>query len=729
MEEISDKLEQDYILQELSKKPYENQERVFKYLRENYLYRFWSKYDIQTTLCGPWDNLKFQQNSKVYPCFQYFDRIVSENSIEIEGTKFYYVDNGNGRISYLGVFEYNKGADTVSNKLFIELNSKLVTHVLGYPDILVDESLKKIRKLEDYSYAFYREGKLVSATGKFQYYLTSRLFEGKFAEFSEVLMDGYDHLIYRPDTENLLVLTSKKVTFYNYITLFSYLFTIFSLFFLMYLLLVGLRHKSFRQVISVKQRIRVAFLSVFLLSLIMLGSVTIYYMLEKYRDKHQEVISEKIQSVLVELNHKLGQKENLSATDLESVTSLLIKFSNVFYTDIHLYDKNGVLYSSSRNEVFSKGIFGTMMNPTAYYEMVSNMRMEYVHTENIGSLQYYSGYVPFFNHQGKLLAYLNLPYFTRQADLTKDVSDFIVAVINIFLVLFMVGIWLTIWLSDSLTRPLAMIQQKLQKVSLGKRNEPIHYHRMDEIGALVSEYNRMLDELAQSAEMLAESERERAWREMAKQIAHEIKNPLTPMKISIQYLQKAHAEKMPDWEGMIDKVSKTLIEQIDSLSVIASEFSTFARMPVPKLERVNLVELGKSLLPLYEHIGNLDIVLNIQNEEELWILADKEHVLRMFNNLLKNSIQAIPQDVRGEIKIEMTGYPQEVMVKISDNGTGIPAEIQDKLYTPNFTTKSSGMGLGLAIVKKIVEGMNGSIRFVTAVNQGTTFFIEFPKAV
>ena len=236
----------------------------------------------------------------------------------------------------------------------------------------------------------------------------------------------------------------------------------------------------------------------------------------------------------------------------------------------------------------------------------------------------------------------------------------------------------------------------------------------------------MLEELSKSAEILARSERETAWREMAKQIAHEIKNPLTPMKLSVQHLLRSYNEKTRGWESLIEKVSNTLIEQIDTLSDIASEFSNFARMPQPSIEKINIVEKVKKIADLYPETDKLKINLNTHGNDELFVMADKEHLLRIFTNLIKNAMQAIPEDRNGIITIETMNYSSMVIVKVTDNGTGIPDEVKNKLFVPNFTTKTSGMGLGLAMVKNMVEEMGGEVHYITKPDEGTTFFVEIP---
>jgi nitrogen fixation/metabolism regulation signal transduction histidine kinase len=269
------------------------------------------------------------------------------------------------------------------------------------------------------------------------------------------------------------------------------------------------------------------------------------------------------------------------------------------------------------------------------------------------------------------------------------------------------------------------IKDKLSQIKLGRKNEKIAWVRNDEIGGLISEYNRMIDELAESAELLARSERESAWREMAKQVAHEIKNPLTPMKLSIQHLQRSWEDKAPDWSERLGRFTRTMIEQIESLNKIAAEFSDFAKMPKAKNENIDIAEILENAVDLFQ---DNKLQINIENtcNEPLIINADKTQILRIFNNLIKNAIQAINDIDKGRIDIHLSNTEMSFLVKISDNGEGIPAEQKDKIFSPNFTTKTGGMGLGLAMVKNIVESYQGKIWFESEQGSGTTFFVEFP---
>jgi len=274
-----------------------------------------------------------------------------------------------------------------------------------------------------------------------------------------------------------------------------------------------------------------------------------------------------------------------------------------------------------------------------------------------------------------------------------------------------------------------MLQDKFRKIRLGAKNDPILYHSRDELGGLVKEYNRAIGELAQSANRLARSERESAWREMAKQIAHEINNPLTPMKLSIQHLKRAYDNNSERFSEYMEKISRSLVEQIDSLSDIATEFSNFAKMPVAQNERMDIIEKINNVIPIFAIDDNKRAFhTDYHGLEHAMIFADKEQISRVFINLFKNALQAIPKGRQAEIRIDVQRIDRMVWVQVKDNGIGIPEEMQEKIFRPNFTTKSSGMGMGLSIVHSIIKSIDGTISFKTSRGEGTTFIISLPTS-
>jgi two-component system, NtrC family, nitrogen regulation sensor histidine kinase NtrY len=291
--------------------------------------------------------------------------------------------------------------------------------------------------------------------------------------------------------------------------------------------------------------------------------------------------------------------------------------------------------------------------------------------------------------------------------------------------LLLASIVIAVFIANEITRPLVVIQENLQKMQLGKHNEPIYYRRNDEIGSLVKEYNKKVEELSVSAELLARSERESAWREMAKQVAHEIKNPLTPMKLNIQYLQRAK-HKGKEYDEHIERVTATLIEQIDNLSNIATEFSNFAQIPNARNQVFELAAQMKKVIGLFETDERSAIEFNYKGFEDIKVNADREQLSRAIINLMKNAIQSIPENRKGKIEISLNRRDYMAIITVTDDGQGIPVELRDKLFSPSFTTKTSGMGLGLAIVKNIVENFSGRIWFETELEKGTTFYLEIP---
>jgi two-component system nitrogen regulation sensor histidine kinase NtrY len=338
--------------------------------------------------------------------------------------------------------------------------------------------------------------------------------------------------------------------------------------------------------------------------------------------------------------------------------------------------------------------------------------------------EFYLAYWHFSDLEGRPLAVTNIPYFDIQNENRQEIENFLIDLILIYVGLFIAASILALLLSNYITQSLQRIGDKMKGVDLGKTNTPLEWETNDEIGSLVTEYNRMLKEAEKSAIATARSERESAWREMAKQVAHEIKNPLTPMKLRIQYLQRAMDDKDPDWEDKFKNTAVSLINQIDTLTNIANEFSNFAQMPKAKEQNIELSAVIEDAIQIFSLESDVEMTFTTQTEHTN-ITADKDQILRVFNNLLKNAIQAIPVDRKGEISIYLKEYNGMVKVEIQDNGSGVPEEIQENIFIPNFTTKSKGMGLGLAMVKNIIENHGGEIWFKTKKDEGTTFYLTF----
>jgi len=289
------------------------------------------------------------------------------------------------------------------------------------------------------------------------------------------------------------------------------------------------------------------------------------------------------------------------------------------------------------------------------------------------------------------------------------------------------SIVIAIFVSGWLTAPLRLLQESFAKVDLGQRNEQIEYDKDDEIGALVKEYNQKIDELAIKAQQLAQSERESAWREMAKQVAHEIKNPLTPMKLGLQHFERMYTPEDPMPKEKLQKVVQSLVEQIDGLTRIANEFSNFAKMPNPDVQEVELLTLIDGVVELFDQDDSNKVVLH-KGQEKIHVVADKDMLVRIFNNLIKNALQAVQEKTDGLVEIYTHEGENTIEIEVRDNGKGISLDEQQNIFIPYFTTKSAGTGLGLAMVKQMVELHHGTIHFESKEGKGTSFFVDFPKA-
>jgi nitrogen fixation/metabolism regulation signal transduction histidine kinase len=310
-------------------------------------------------------------------------------------------------------------------------------------------------------------------------------------------------------------------------------------------------------------------------------------------------------------------------------------------------------------------------------------------------------------------------------ELQREISTFLVTIINLNAFIFLIAGALALFITNRITASFTLIGDKMRAINLGATNEEIPWNRDDEIGELVKEYNKMVTKLEASAAQLAKSEREGAWREMARQVAHEIKNPLTPMKLSIQYLQKAIDNNSPNVKELTSGVARTLVEQIDHLSRIAAEFSQFANIGSPKNEVFDLHEMLQSLASLYFTSENVHFKWE-PVPQRIMLFADKTQLNRLFTNLLQNAVEACLNKDNAEVIMREELSHEFIVVKITDSGEGIPLHIQEKIFTPNFTTKTSGTGLGLAMSRSIVEQAKGELWFETEEGHGTTFFVKLP---
>lgn len=640
-------------------------------------------------------------------------------------SNIYFIDDYKNQYNYI-IKQELYGKDSTKAIFFCTLKSKKIPEEIGFPRLLISSKSNVLESLESYSIARYHNKRLITKYGSFNYPSSPGVMTPKtsgkqgFFDYNE-----FNHYSLSKSGPDIVVLSIRNNTFVDFITSFSYLFSLYGLLLMPFLFRMNSKG-GFSRTLSLAMKIQVVLISLVFISLLAFGWGSGLFVTTQYNELTNEVIREKLSSVEAEVKAKIGNFENLSIVENGNYMQYILqKFARVFFTDINLYDTEGYLLATSRPKVFNVGLLSEQMNPIAMKHLKFMQQSEFVQKENIGELDYSSAYKPFYNASNKLMGYINLQHFGQQREFENQIQKFLVAIINVFILLLAISIILAIFISNWLTSPLRLLQESFANVKFGKQNEKIEYDKEDEIGSLVQDYNRKLEELEFTAQQLAKSEREMAWREMAKQVAHEIKNPLTPMKLSVQQLLRTYNPDDPKSGDKLKKVANSIVEQIDALTKIANEFSNFAKMPNPSEEKIDVVALINGVKEVFTHDERIDIQIK-SNADNIYLLADKDQFVRVFNNLIKNAIQSIPSDRDGLISISLELINKEVEILITDNGIGIEESKQSKIFVPYFTTKSTGTGLGLAMVKQIVENHRGFISFTSKENEGTTFTIILP---
>ncbi len=681
---------------------------------------YFERYDIILSLFRN-EAPVFNFSESKYLSVNYFEDQINDGERTLHENLFF-INKKNKPIRYIGKIEIidpNLQHDS-AYFLYVQLDPKLSSSLGVFPEILLDKSLQSKIVSQEISYAIYENNKLQSSHGNIQY----PIFFNHNAIYTNE--NSFTHYVYNGSNHQTIIISDVKTSFWQVFASNSYLFIFFSLIVIIAVWFNALIIRKNRKFKSLNNRIQFILVSIIVLSLVSVVVGTVWVVTTQFENKNKNELILKSKSILNELQQSIGQQNVLEGSYKEYSIFSLKKLAQLFGTDITLFDKKGVLYATSQPAIYEQGLVSKFMNPYAYSGFLLNRNAALSHRETIGSLNYLSTYIPFYNSENKLLGYLNLPYFSRQKDLEKELSVYLTTLLNIYTVLFVITTLIALFVSNLLTKPLRIIKNQISNTKFGSTITPIEWESNDEIGSLVNEYNLMLIELEKSTELLAKSERESAWREMSKQVAHEIKNPLTPMKLNIQHLQRVVKTNPEDISDRVDKVADMLIQQIDTLTNIANEFSNFGKFPITKLEKIDLVIVLQNLINLFKKLKDrkLDLIVADSN---LYSMVDKEQFIRAITNLIKNADQSISENKFGFIKIKLSKIDGNIEIRVSDNGTGIPLEVYPKIFVPNFTTKNSGTGLGLAMVKNSIVTFNGSIRFESEVGVGTTFIILLPS--
>ncbi len=458
---------------------------------------------------------------------------------------------------------------------------------------------------------------------------------------------------------------------------------------------------------------------------ILIAGVTIYQYNEQGRDYHEDRLERKEEQVLQSISYTIRETTYPVNTDNLGLIFMdeIYKIADVQNVNFNIYDLEGNLVKSSRPS-FEADSISNCLDAQILNRLRDSDDKRYVQEQRAAGDNYQATYTYINDTRFKPIGIVNLQYFEDNTFNNKELKEFLIRLGGVYLVMLLSAIFLAYFISKYITRSLQTISDKINRTNLTRLNEKIHIENPgQEIGKLVDSYNRMIDELEESAVKLAKSEREQAWREMAKQVAHEIKNPLTPLRLTVQNFERKFDPNDPEIQTKVKEFSKTLVQQIDTMSNIATAFSSFANMPAQQNETLNVVKIVRLALEIFTE----DYIHFIADEEEVIAKLDRTQLIRVITNLVKNAIQAVPEVASPRILVTVSSEGEQVKISVADNGVGISDGYRQKVFEPKFTTKSSGTGLGLGMVKNIVENYGGTITFTSQVGKGTVFTVRFPK--
>jgi signal transduction histidine kinase len=702
-------------------------------LLERYLYRnIAHKYNIELTVCSPNDLLDLGHGSELVQCYPFYqDQITRFGTPLAPNSRFYYINKYNGLTSYLGLFTFFDPVSSRVTRLFVEIDSKYSSELGGLPTLLSgDDNFSDLQIPRNYSFARYSNGRIITYRGDYEYPV---IFDESCPDgYSMQIKKGYVHFINKFSSDEITLVSRPSHKFFSNVVSFSYIAIFFGLFFAI-MTFWGRDSKLFSlPKNSIKRKITIIITSAMIFSILFLGVASIHYISRLNRTGNEREMDEKITTARSVLSEYCKYANVYSQVQSLEFYTAMDELSKVIITDINLYDTHGGLIRTTQPDIYEQFLMGKRMNANAYHEIAHNNALKYTTMEEVAGMKYFSVYAPLFNNQGSMVAIINLPYFSRSADMLSASSSMIATIIDIYLVLIILAFIISVLLSNSLSRPLVEIKERIQGLTTSSnRNRYISYHNnRDEIGVLVSAYNKMVDDLDQSRQQLAQAEREQAWKEMARQIAHEIKNPLTPMKLRIQYLIRMKEEGRPGWEEQVEPTLNSIMGQIANLSEVANAFSSFSRFYNEEVVDVNLNTAISEQVFFFD--TNDDINIEIRNNvPEPVVSARKQQLSRVFVNIIQNAIESI-QNSQGTgnilIMIDAVEHEEGLYYKVNfeDDGLGVAEEHMERLFHPNFTTKSGGTGLGLAICRNIIEQSQGTISYSRSSLGGACFTILLP---
>ena len=723
LSEASDKIQSDlFIINQMMFNPYTSADAIIRKIERIYINQHLDRYDISISIF----NSRGDPNNLNSSFLRYQDLasqfMVEANLTEYSGLFFANEITSDQLNRYLNFIEI-RNFDITVGFVVLDLKLKRVIPNTIYPELLVNN--QGIETNIGFSYAIFSNERLINNSGDFNY---SKEFDANQLQRELIFtrgtnLAGSHHLAVRGPSNRVAVVSSVTYPLRNVLANFSFLFIIFIFCLILFILVYVFIYKRRSVKLNYATRIQLYLNLAFFLPLIIV-SVTTLSLISSYSKK--EVIEryfEKAEGVGNNIVNTLEDYNdgNIADQNLEHNLTQLSQYSEL---DINLFDIRGRLIGTSQPKIYENNHLSEFLNPLAFNSIIEDNNNSILLNESVGFLEYKSAYMGIKSYEsGVLMGVLSIPFFESKYELDKEIIVILINILNIFTFIFIVILIASYFASRVLTVPLSLITQKIKKTTLAGYNEPLEWDSDDEIGLMVGEYNRMLRNLEASKTALARSEKESAWREMAQQVAHEIKNPLTPMKLTLQHLKRTLTQG--NINDKAEKPLNTLLQQIDTLSDIATSFSSFAKMPVPKNKRFEISSVLRKTMQLHDNNQLHKIIPDIEAGNH-FVMGDAQLMGRIFSNLIINGIQSVDETKHPTIEISLKTRNNQLIIEFKDNGGGISEEIRDKIFIPNFSTKDTGSGIGLSIAKRGIEHAGGKIWFKTIAGTGTTIFVELP---
>ena len=698
-------------------------------IKEYYLNDFDDSYDISVSL--------LQERDRMGQAL--FNEIVDNSMVVTYGGRFLFRYDRQGLGQYAGVFLYFDRKTGVT-RMILQIEPKSNKEGRGYYNILSHfQNTAEVNIPAMYSYAKYMDGHLTTSNGTFPYPNVSDIYEGMLQDGRHIAIyrtEGHVHFIVLTSDGEIVVLSRPQRTGLLYFTSLSYLFLAMTLL----SLLIPTRKTNMKSFKSNYFRTRIGiiiFVSSFLL-LSCMAAVSITFVYKRNEQNMFDMMKSRVSTMTSMFDTRIRNAESWRELSTTSFTSRLNDIGNTTKSDITLYTPEGKLFSSTSPEIFESRILGSRMKAEAFQSIRSRSKRFYIMEEDVDGYSYWTIYAPLINNNGKIIAILCAPYTDTDYDFMKESFFHAAIIINVFILLLIISLVITNRIINSMFTPLVEMGKKMSGGSINNL-EYIIYKREDEISSLVDAYNRMVKDLSDSTRQLAQAERDNAWSQMARQVAHEIKNPLTPIQLEIQRLIRMKQNNNPRWEEKFDQVTAVVLEHIQILADTANEFSTFAKLYTEEPVQMDLDKVLQDQIMIFDNKENIRI--SYMGLENAVIMGPKPQLIRVFVNLMTNAVQAV--EIQQKEALEKGETPPEGKIliclrhgakdgfydiAIDDNGPGVKEENLDKLFTPNFTTKTGGTGLGLAICRNIVEKCNGEISYQKSFALGgASFIMSLPK--